>query len=89
MSAYSCCGEYNEHAPDCITIRYALLKAEVSGYDAMMKDRHRLLAEVARYQNLLGAAKMVLSECDFTEFGGEAQDAIQELEGAVIELETE
>ena len=28
MSAYGCCGEYNEHAEGCITIRYADLKVK-------------------------------------------------------------
>ncbi len=27
MSAWPCCGEYNDHSPDCITIRYEKAQA--------------------------------------------------------------
>lgn len=48
MSAYGCCGEYNEHAPDCITVKYAALKAENA----------KLIESEAAAMRLLGGVTM-------------------------------
>lgn len=29
MSAYKCCGEYDEHAPNCITVEYKKAQDEI------------------------------------------------------------
>jgi hypothetical protein len=40
MSAYGCCGEYNDHSPNCIIIKYRELQNE---FETLKKENEELI----------------------------------------------
>lgn len=74
MSAYGCCGSYNEHSPNCVTVKYQATLKELEllrqCFDHNIKNNVRLSIQLDDAWQEIKDLKLIASLCSGSCRGG-------------------